>query len=130
MPTCTTNGADVETPLLTVRFTAPDCAANPLMFNAPFESVVVKGDPFNFATDVARNPVPLTVVLNSPKGSGFVVIPVMLGAGGINVMFAVATPLGPVALTVSVPDAVDDVEEYLVSGIQPDQIRWLDAETT
>jgi 5-methylthioadenosine/S-adenosylhomocysteine deaminase len=25
-----------------------------------------------------------------------------------------------------VPDAVDDVEEYLVSGIQPEQIRWLD----
>ena len=30
-------------------------------------------------------------------------------------------------LAVSVPDAVDDVEEYLVSGIQPEQIRWLDA---
>jgi len=29
-------------------------------------------------------------------------------------------------LTVSVPDDVDDVEEYLVSGIQPDQIQWLD----
>jgi hypothetical protein len=27
---------------------------------------------------------------------------------------------------VSVPDDVDDVEEYLVSGIQPDQIQWLD----
>ena len=33
-------------------------------------------------------------------------------------------------LTVAIPDAVDDVEEYLVSGIQPDQIRWLDAETS
>ena len=30
-------------------------------------------------------------------------------------------------LAVAIPDAVDDVEEYLVSGIQPDQIRWLDA---
>jgi cytosine/adenosine deaminase-related metal-dependent hydrolase len=29
-------------------------------------------------------------------------------------------------LAVSVPDAVDDVEEYLVSGIQPEQIRWLE----
>jgi aminodeoxyfutalosine deaminase len=29
-------------------------------------------------------------------------------------------------LAVSVPDRVDDVEEYLVSGIQPDRIRWLD----
>jgi aminodeoxyfutalosine deaminase len=29
-------------------------------------------------------------------------------------------------IAVSVPDAVDDVEEYLVSGIQPEQIRWLD----
>jgi cytosine/adenosine deaminase-related metal-dependent hydrolase len=30
-------------------------------------------------------------------------------------------------LAVAVPDGVDDVEEYLVSGIQPEQIRWLDA---
>lgn len=29
-------------------------------------------------------------------------------------------------LAVSVPDTVDDVEEYLVSGIQPEQVRWLD----
>jgi cytosine/adenosine deaminase-related metal-dependent hydrolase len=33
-------------------------------------------------------------------------------------------------LAVAIPDAVDDVEEYLVSGIQPDQIRWLDAGST
>ena len=30
-------------------------------------------------------------------------------------------------LAVSVPDGIDDVEEYLVSGVQPDQVRWLDA---
>jgi cytosine/adenosine deaminase-related metal-dependent hydrolase len=30
-------------------------------------------------------------------------------------------------LAVSVPAGVDDVEEYLVSGVQPEQIRWLDA---
>jgi cytosine/adenosine deaminase-related metal-dependent hydrolase len=29
-------------------------------------------------------------------------------------------------LAVSIPDGVDDVEEYLVSGIQPGRIRWLD----
>lgn len=29
-------------------------------------------------------------------------------------------------LAVSIPDGVDDVEEYLVSGIHPEQIRWLD----
>jgi cytosine/adenosine deaminase-related metal-dependent hydrolase len=29
-------------------------------------------------------------------------------------------------IAVSIPDAVDDVEEYLVSGIQPEQIQWLD----
>jgi cytosine/adenosine deaminase-related metal-dependent hydrolase len=29
-------------------------------------------------------------------------------------------------LAVSVPDAADDVEEYLVSGIQAEQVRWLD----
>jgi cytosine/adenosine deaminase-related metal-dependent hydrolase len=29
-------------------------------------------------------------------------------------------------LAISVPDRVDDVEEYLVSGIQPEQIQWLD----
>ena len=29
-------------------------------------------------------------------------------------------------LTVSVPGRVADVEEYLVSGIDPEQIRWLE----
>jgi cytosine/adenosine deaminase-related metal-dependent hydrolase len=29
-------------------------------------------------------------------------------------------------IAVDVPAEVDDVEEYLVSGIQPHQIRWLD----
>ena len=29
-------------------------------------------------------------------------------------------------LAVSVPPGVDDVEEYLVSGIQPEQVRWID----
>ena len=29
-------------------------------------------------------------------------------------------------IAVTLPDAVDDVEEYLVSGIEPDAIRWLD----
>jgi cytosine/adenosine deaminase-related metal-dependent hydrolase len=28
-------------------------------------------------------------------------------------------------LAVSVPASVDDVEEYLVSGVEPDQVRWL-----
>lgn len=31
-------------------------------------------------------------------------------------------------LAVSVPDRVVDVEEYLVSGLQPDAVRWLDSE--
>ena len=31
-------------------------------------------------------------------------------------------------LAVSVPDDADDVEEYLVSGIQAEQVRWLDTE--
>jgi cytosine/adenosine deaminase-related metal-dependent hydrolase len=31
---------------------------------------------------------------------------------------------------VSVPPHVDDVEEYLVSGIEPDAVRWLDALAT
>jgi cytosine/adenosine deaminase-related metal-dependent hydrolase len=31
-------------------------------------------------------------------------------------------------LAVSVPEDADDVEEYLVSGIQAEQIRWLDTE--
>ena len=30
-------------------------------------------------------------------------------------------------LAIAVPDGVDDVEEYLVSGVQPSQVRWLDA---
>jgi cytosine/adenosine deaminase-related metal-dependent hydrolase len=29
-------------------------------------------------------------------------------------------------IAVTLPDAVDDVEEYLVSGIEPDQIRWVE----
>jgi cytosine/adenosine deaminase-related metal-dependent hydrolase len=32
-------------------------------------------------------------------------------------------------LSISLPPDLDDVEEYLVSGIQPDQIRWLDPAT-
>jgi cytosine/adenosine deaminase-related metal-dependent hydrolase len=32
-------------------------------------------------------------------------------------------------IAVNVPGNVADVEEYLVSGIQPSAIRWLDAET-
>jgi len=32
-------------------------------------------------------------------------------------------------IAVRVPAGVDDVEEYLVGGIEPDQVRWLDAET-
>jgi cytosine/adenosine deaminase-related metal-dependent hydrolase len=31
-------------------------------------------------------------------------------------------------IAVAIPDAVDDVEEYLVSGIRPHQIRWLGAD--
>ena len=34
---------------------------------------------------------------------------------------------GPRLLAVDVPAAVADVEEYLVSGIQPEQLRWIDA---
>jgi cytosine/adenosine deaminase-related metal-dependent hydrolase len=34
---------------------------------------------------------------------------------------------GAALLAVSVPDGIRDVEEYLVSGITPDRIRWLDA---
>ena len=30
-------------------------------------------------------------------------------------------------LTVDVPPAIDDVEEYLVSGIEPDKIRWMES---
>jgi cytosine/adenosine deaminase-related metal-dependent hydrolase len=29
-------------------------------------------------------------------------------------------------IAVSLPSDLDDVEEYLVSGVRPDQIRWLD----
>mgnify|MGYP006217521553 CR=1 FL=1 len=32
-------------------------------------------------------------------------------------------------IAVRVPEGVRDVEEYLVSGIQPDAISWLDADT-
>ena len=29
-------------------------------------------------------------------------------------------------LAITIPARTDDVEEYLVSGIEPEQIRWLD----
>lgn len=32
-------------------------------------------------------------------------------------------------VAVNVPSDVDDVEEYLVDGIQPDQIRWIESDT-
>jgi imidazolonepropionase-like amidohydrolase len=32
-------------------------------------------------------------------------------------------------IAVSIPAGVDDVEEYLVAGIEPDQVTWLDTET-
>ena len=32
------------------------------------------------------------------------------------------------AIAVSLPAGVEDVEEYLLSGIEPDEIRWLDSE--
>jgi imidazolonepropionase-like amidohydrolase len=32
-------------------------------------------------------------------------------------------------LTVDVPAGTDDVEEYLVSGIQPEQVGWVPSET-
>ena len=31
-------------------------------------------------------------------------------------------------LAVSIPPAIDDVEEYLVSGVEPGQLSWLDDE--
>jgi cytosine/adenosine deaminase-related metal-dependent hydrolase len=32
-------------------------------------------------------------------------------------------------IAVSIPAGMDDVEEYLVGGVEPDAIRWLDGET-
>jgi cytosine/adenosine deaminase-related metal-dependent hydrolase len=33
-------------------------------------------------------------------------------------------------IAVHIPSDVSDVEEYLVSGIEPSEIRWLDVETS
>ena len=33
-------------------------------------------------------------------------------------------------VAVTIPPAVDDVEEYLVTGIEPEQIRWIAEEDT
>src|ERR1700675_296096 len=95
IPTCTANGAEEEAPLLTVMVADPDCAENPLIVSAPFERLVTSGVPFSFAIEVATNPLPLRVALKSPSGRGFVLMPVIAGAGGINVTMAVAVPLGP-----------------------------------
>src|SRR5271157_5546499 len=84
----------------------PDCAENPPIFSAPFERLVTSGVPFSFAIEVTRNPLPLSVALKSPSGRGFVLMPVIVGAGGINVTMAVAVPLGPVADTLAAPLAV------------------------
>src|SRR5271165_6934784 len=106
IPTCTANGAEEEAPLLTVSVADPDCAENPLMVSAPFEKLVTSGVLFSCAVEVARNPLPVSVALKSPRGRGFVLMPVIVGAGGINVTIAVAVPLGPVAETLAVPLAV------------------------
>src|SRR5581483_244928 len=105
LPTCTAKGADTDAPFATVRFTCPLCAANPLTVSVPLEYTVVSGEPFRLAIEVARNPVPVMVVENTPSGSGLVPMPVITGAGGLSFTVAEAEPPGPVAVTVSVPDA-------------------------
>jgi cytosine/adenosine deaminase-related metal-dependent hydrolase len=46
-----------------------------------------------------------------------------LGFGGE--LGAIAPGLRADLIAVSVPSGVEDVEEYLVSGIQPEQVRWI-----
>src|ERR1700733_10229399 len=69
MPTCTTKGAEVAAPLLTVRFSEPDWLGKPLMVRAPLEKLVVSVEPFSFATEVLKKPVPFTVAENRPSGN-------------------------------------------------------------
>src|SRR5580704_6934200 len=102
MPTCTVNGCEVSDPVLTVSDSVPDCDANPLMVSDPLEYVVPSVVPFNFATDVGWKPEQLTVAEKMPRGSWpFEPTLLITGVGTLKVMVAVALPLGPVAVTVS-----------------------------
>jgi cytosine/adenosine deaminase-related metal-dependent hydrolase len=65
--------------------------------------------------------VPASALLESATRNG-------AGALGFDADFGTIEPGKRARLAVvSLPPRVDDVEEYLVSGIGPDQIRWLDA---
>jgi hypothetical protein len=55
--------------------------------------------------ELAKKPVPLTVVENNPSGIGFVPTLVINGAGALRVTVAETDPPGPLAVTVSFPDA-------------------------
>ena len=91
-------------PLLTVILAEPDTPENPVTVKAPLERVVPSAVPFNAATDVAAKPLPVMLVVKMPSGNcPFAPTPVMTGVGGISVTVAVAIPLGPVAVTASVP---------------------------
>ncbi len=105
-PICTANGAEVAEPLLTVTLPAPDKLAKPVTVRTPLEKVVPSGVPFKDATDDDMKPVPVIVIVKIPSGScPFVPTPVIAGVGGVSVTVAVPLPLGPVAVTVSVPPA-------------------------
>jgi hypothetical protein len=71
---------------------------------------VVRGTPFNCATDAAVNPVPVTVVEKTPKGSGDVPREVIAGGTLLtSVIVAALIPAEFEAVRVSVPDAGIDV---------------------
>ena len=90
--------------MLTMTVPAPDTLENPVTVKTPFENVVPSAVPFSNATDFAVKPLPPIVVVKMPNGNcPFEPTLLMTGVGGISVTVAVAVPLGPVAVTASVP---------------------------
>src|SRR5580698_5592149 len=78
----------------------PDTVSDDALLNT-----VVRLTPFNWATDCAVKPVPVTVVEKTPSGRGEVPIEDIVGATFTRVTVAVDCPPEFLAVTISVPPA-------------------------
>jgi hypothetical protein len=90
-----------------VRLPELEGPANPdTVIEEALPKAVVRATPFSSATEPAVKPEPLTVVENTPKGSGEVPIDEIVGGTLLtSVTVAVDCPLESFAVTVSVPAA-------------------------
>jgi hypothetical protein len=106
-PTFTGKAVEVSAPLLTVTLAGPETLVNPETVSDPGAvNDVLRAAPFSDATEVAMNPLPLTVAVKTPSGiCAFVPTAVIAGVGASRVTDAFADPPTPVTVTVSVATA-------------------------